>query len=358
MTVIHELVRRHAAAGGTSRIVVNEGTRHDYEPGECVVVRGPEYPPKWKKAVDRGLSRLGLGRPLSGAIYRPHLAAIGTNFDGPVMIHNGPAGIPPARKLCPNAFLCLWAHNELFRTYRDGELRRVVSAADRVICCSRFIADKLLARLPKELGGRIRVVHNGVDPEQFRPGIPHRNDPPVILFVGRMQPVKGADLLIRAAVGLAGEGVQFRVRIVGSKNFSAADPLTAYEQELRRLAEPIRDRVEFQPFTDRAAIAGVYQSADVNVVPSNWDEPFGLTVLEAMACGLPSIVSRRGGIPEAAGDAALYFDPPDIDQLAAQLALLLSESAVFQNHSLKSRERAMEMTWDRSYRQMVQCLER
>jgi glycosyltransferase involved in cell wall biosynthesis len=354
MTVIHELVRCHAAAGGISRIVVNEGTRHDYAEGECVVVRGAEYPPKWKKAVDRGLSRIGLGRPLSAGIYRPHLLAIGADFDDPILIHNGPAGIPLARKLCPRAPICLWAHNELFRSYGEGELRGVIAAADRVFCCSGFIAEQLKKRLPGGLARRVRVVHNGVDAERFVPAEPTRNAVPVVLFVGRMQQVKGADLLIRAAVKLAEQGVKFQLRMVGSKNFSATDPLTAYEEELRLLAEPIKDRVEFRPFTDRTAIVGVYQSADVNVVPSNWDEPFGLTVLEALACGLPSVVSRRGGIPEAAGDAALFFDPPDVEQLAGQLKLLLTDANARNELSWKARAQAVKMTWEHSYQQLLQ----
>jgi len=356
MTVIHELTRRHAAAGGQTRVIVNEGTRHDYTIGQCVTVRGRPYPPKWKRVLDRLLSPLG--RPLTAAIYRPHLSAVDADFEGSVIIHNGPSAMRLARRLRPRAMICLWAHNELFRTYSDREVRAVAAAADRVICCSRFIAGAMSARLPLDLMERVRVVHNGVDPEQFRPAAARpSNDPPVILFVGRMQPVKGPDLLIRAAVKLAAGGIPFSLRLVGSQNFSTTDPLTPYEQQLRELAEPIRDRVQFQPFTDRAAIASTYQSADINVVPSNWDEPFGLTVLEALACGLPSVVSRRGGIPEAAGDAALYFDPPDVDQLAAQLQTLLAAPAARASWAGNARARALEMTWEHSYRQLLAALQ-
>jgi glycosyltransferase involved in cell wall biosynthesis len=354
MTVIHELARRHAAAGGETRVIVNAGTHHDYAVGQCVEVRGPAYPPDWKRGMDRILSHLGMSRPLSAAIYRPYILAVPEEFAGPLFIHNAPSAIRPARRLRPNATICLWAHNKLFRTYSDREMRDVVAAADRVFCCSRFIADSLIPRLPRDLAGRVRVVHNGVDAEQFHPAAtPPGNDSPMIVFVGRVQPVKGADLLVRAAIKLAAQGISFRLRIVGSQNFSSIDPLSPYERDLREIAKPIATRVEFIPFVNRDEIRLIYQAADLHVVPSNWDEPFGLTVLEGLACGLPSIVSRRGGIPEAAGDAALYFDPPDVDQLADQLGKFLSERRLRQDWSRRARARALEMTWEHSYGQLL-----
>jgi glycosyltransferase involved in cell wall biosynthesis len=357
MTVIREMALCHAAAGGETRVIVNRGTRQDYDPTQCLQVEGREYPAKWKRAADQVLTRLGMGRPLWAALYQPHLSAVPQDFGGPLLIHNGPAAIRLARKLRPNAKLGLWMHNDVFRTYGDSEVRGVAAAADWLICCSRFIADGLAARLPGELRKRVHVVHNGVDTEQFQPPpVPPRNDPPVILFVGRVQSVKGPDLLIKAAAKLAAEGIRFLVRIVGSQNFSATDPLTPYEKELRQIAEPLGDRVQFLPFTDRAGIVAAYQAADINVVPSNWDEPFGLTVLEGLASGLPSVVSRRGGIPEAAGEAALYFDPPDVDQLAEQLRNLLTDASLRDALSKQARARALEMNWKHSYRQLHEVI--
>jgi glycosyltransferase involved in cell wall biosynthesis len=358
MTVIHQIALRHASRGGQTRLIVNRGTRHDYAVGECVEVNGRPYPPKWKKAIDGIVSRFGIGRPMAAGVYRPHLSAVPPDFRGPLFLFNAPAAVESARKLRPKALICLWAQNELFRTYRDSEVLRVAAAADRMICCSHFIADALTRRLPVHLASKVRVVLNGVDAEHFQPPPePSRNSPPVILFVGRVQPVKGPDLLIRAAVKLAGEGIPFTVRIVGSQNFSSTDPLTPFEQHLRALAEPIKGRVTFQPFTDRAGIPGIYQSADVNVIPSNWDDPCPLTVPESLACGLPTIASRRGGIPEEGRDAVLYFDPPDVDQLAGHLRALLADPAARISWGRKARARALEITWEHSYRQLLSALE-
>src|SRR5207253_334060 len=109
------------------------------------------------------------------------------------------------------------------------------------------------------------------------------------------------------------------VRIVGSSGFSSKSPLSRYERYLRRLASPISDRVEFRPFIERDKVPDDYRQADIFCAPSNWDDPCPLIVAEALASGLPSVVSNRGGIPEIAGDAALYFAPPNVDQLAERL---------------------------------------
>jgi glycosyltransferase involved in cell wall biosynthesis len=357
MTIIHHVAVCYAAQGGETMLIVNRGTRHDYQPGQCVEVNGHPYPAKWQKAVDLAMGRIGAGRPFGTRLYRPHLAAIPSDFDGPLFIHNNPAAITLARKMRPLAKLCLYVNNELFRVYSDREVNAVVRACDRVICVSHFIAQQIKRRMGAELEDRLRVVHSGVDVEQFCPPREKaENAEPVILFVGRVQPVKGPDLLIQAAVKLAAQNVPFKLKIVGSQNFNAADPLTPFERRLRELAQPIESKVEFQPFTSRGEITALYQAADINVVPSNWDEPLGLTVLEGLACGLPSVVARRGGIPEIAGDAALYFDPPDVDQLAAQLRTLLASSQTRRDYSAKSLRQAGIFAWPRQFSILEQAI--
>jgi glycosyltransferase involved in cell wall biosynthesis len=179
----------------------------------------------------------------------------------------------------------------------------------------------------------------------------------VVLFLGRVTPVKGPDLLLRAAAKLLARGRRCVVRIVGSSNFSTSDPLTPYERELRRLAEPLGSAVEFHPFVDRAAVVGEYQRASVFCAPANWDEPFGMTLMEAMACGLAVVTSRRGGIPEACGDAALYFDTPDVDSLADRLGQLLDSAEDREAWGRRARRRADQFDWPRQYAALTRLLE-
>ena len=146
------------------------------------------------------------------------------------------------------------------------------------------------------------------------------------------------------------------MRIVGNSGFSASDPLTPYEQELRQLAAPLGAAVEFQSFVDRAHVSNEFDAASIYCVPSNWDDPCPLTVPEGLASGLPCVVARRGGIPEMAADSALYFAPPNVNALADRLALLLDDPAARTQWGEKARARALEITWENQYRQLRQIV--
>lgn len=359
MTIIYEMTRIHAGHGRRTRIVVARGTRHDYPVGECIEVQPAHRASKRRKAADAVLGRLRLPRVFGREAYRSACDAMPKGFDGLIFIHNDPVAIPLFRQEHPAARVCLWANNELFRTYCDRETQGIVRAADRVICCSEYVAGDLRGRLggSQDLGKKIRVVHNGADIERFRPDTGKRmSGVPIVLFVGRVIPEKGPDLLLKAAGKLYGGGRRFIVRIVGSSGFSATDRLTPYEEELRRLAAPMGDAVVFQPFVDRARVVDEYQAASIFCAPSTWNEPVSLTVPEALASGLATIASRKGGIPEVGGQAILYFDPPDADMLAAHLGMLLDNVELRQTWGHRAREQAHLVSWERQYKILVESL--
>lgn len=356
MTIIYELARKHAGHGGHTRVIVGRGTRHDYPIGECVEVGFRPLPGRREKAVDAALGRLGASRHIAARLYRPAVSAIESSFRGPVFLHNNPAPLPLFAAQRPNAQVCLYVNNVLFRTYGRREIRRTVAAADRIVCVSNFIADDLSSRIGYA-SPKIRIVHNGVDTERFQPrdgGLPP--DVPVVLYVGRVVPEKGVDLLLRAAARVAGRGRRFIVRIVGSSGFSPSDPLSAYEQELRRIAEPLGEAAEFRPFVDRRRVLDEYHAASIFCVPSNWDDPCPLTLGEGLACGLPTVASRRGGIPDVAGDAALLCDPTDVDGFADRLAHLIDDEHARRDLGLRARERAEQFSWDRQYLELRAAL--
>jgi glycosyltransferase involved in cell wall biosynthesis len=168
-------------------------------------------------------------------------------------------------------------------------------------------------------------------------------------------PEKGAHLLIEAALRLY-KSRRFKLRIVGSSGFCATDPLSGYEIELRKLAAPLGSAVEFAAFVDRHAVLREYQAASIFCVPSNWDEPVSLTVSEAMACGVATIAARRGGIPEAGGDAVLYFSPPDVNELSKRLAYLIDDESARGQWGAKGRSRALSISWEQQYRKYCSAI--
>jgi glycosyltransferase involved in cell wall biosynthesis len=357
MTVIYELSREHQKAGGQTRIVVGRNTRHDYSVGDCTEVHFHGLPTTRERLLDAALGRLGFTRRFATATYEPALAAIEADFEGPVFLHNSLAPLRSFRARRPRVRWGLYAHNTLFRTFARRELRETIAKADFVVCVSTFLAEDLARRLGSA-SHNLRVVPNGVDLERFYPALrPGDVEEPVVLFVGRVIPEKGPDILLRAARKLLGGRRQFRVRIVGSRGFSATDPLSSYERSLRRLAEPIHDFVAFEPFVDRRQVLAEYQHASIFCAPSNCDEGFSLTVPEALACGLPTIAARRGGIPEAGGDAVLYFRPPSVDELAERLAYLIDDASARDEWGRRARAHAVTLSWSEQYQKLRAAVE-
>jgi glycosyltransferase involved in cell wall biosynthesis len=361
ITVIAELSRVHQRHGGRTTLLVGEGTRQGYPPypvGELQEIPfSLQRPSRVKKALDAACGILFLARPGAAGQYAGVPGALGgASFDGTLFIHNAPHAIGALRRRLPNGRLALHAHNQLFNSYSRREIRFVLDSCDLLLCCSTFLAEDI-ARRAGFRSPKLKSVLNGVNTDTFAPGAAQDCDPPVILFIGRILPEKGPDLLVKAAVELAKKSRHFKLRIIGSSNFNSKDPLTAYEKGLRTLAEPIRDLVEFRPFVARPLIPDEYRRATIAVIPSNWDEPFGLTLAEALACGLPSVASRRGGLPEVAGDAALYFTPPDYLQLAKHLQNLLQNRELRLEYAQRARTRAMALCWSNRYRDLLAALE-
>ena len=356
MTLVYEFSRKHEAAGGRAQVLVARNSTYDYPAGECVPVDFGPWPDKKKKIVDVALGRIGLPRHFINKMYAPAVDVIDPLFNGTIFIQNTPGPTRQLKQKRPNAQVCLHVHNALFDTYDHREFHRTVDAADLVICNCDFLADQLLARLAQGRD-KVRIVHNGVDTVRFVPSpdlIPKEDV--VILFAARMVPTKGADLLIRAALKVHETGRRFTLRIVGNQGFAANAPLSPYEIELRKMAEPLGERVQFLPFMDRHKILPIYQSSSIFCAPSNYDEPCTLVLPEAMACGVPSIASSRGGIPEVGKDAVLYFDTPNVDQLADQLIYLIDDENARAEWGRRARARAEEMDWAVQYRVLCEAI--
>jgi glycosyltransferase involved in cell wall biosynthesis len=353
MTVIHAMACEHAAAGGKTLLLVSRGTRHDYGAGDCQEVEASTPPRRWQKGIDIAVARFGGPRRFSEGAYRAHREAIAPDFNGCIFIHNAPEAVRAVRAHAPGAQVALWMHNAVFQYYARHEVERIEQALDRIVCVSGAIARSVEERLGR-MSSKIQIVHNGVDTRLFHPAAaPASAGPCVILFLGRVLAIKGVDLLVRAACRLAEEGLDFQVRVVGSPNFNAGTPLTSYERSVRKLARPLGGRMTFRPFVDRREVVREYQRATIFCAPSNWEEPFGLTVAEAMACGLPVVTSDRGGISEFAGDQVHYFTPPDVGELADRLRPLIRDAVARKELGARARIAACQLDWSCSYRSLM-----
>jgi len=231
--------------------------------------------------------------------------------------------------------------------YRIEAERQIARAADRIICASRDEA-RLLTELCDVSPEQVAVVPCGVDLEHFQPTdkpaaksrLGLAADEPVILFIGRIEPLKGIDVLLRAASQLE---APFRLLVVGGDQRDEArlHYLRALVNELG-----LAGRVTFVPALPHEALPDYYNSAEVCVVPSYY-ESFGMVALEAMACGVPVIASAVGGLPETVrdGESGLLVPDNTPDAFARRLDLLLGDPELRWELSLGARALAEQYSW-------------
>ncbi len=156
---------------------------------------------------------------------------------------------------------------------------------------------------------KVKILYNGVDYSIFgkrilqverqakRLSLHFEDNDIVYVFAGRLTKEKGVKELILAFKSLATKKANVKLMIIGSSFFDGAKD-TEYVAELKKLAEPIKDKIVFTGFIKHEELYKWYQLGDVGIVPSQWDEPFALTVIEEMMSGLPVIASKCGGIVE------------------------------------------------------------
>jgi D-inositol-3-phosphate glycosyltransferase len=234
--------------------------------------------------------------------------------------------------------------NRVAQTLAERESTRRIQVEGQIM----RLADRLIAATPLEKGqmswlygadaDKISVVPAGVDLNLFRPiaraeakahiGIPRQHR--MILFVGRIQPLKGIDTLIRAMKRVANRYPDFRQNLCVTIIGGDPNPDSELEQREFERLEKLRaelgvgDLITFAGAKDQDTLVYYYSAAEMVVVPSHY-ESFGMVALEAMACGTPVIGSDVGGLSFSIEDGFNGYLVPgqDPDALADKIALLL-----------------------------------
>jgi glycosyltransferase involved in cell wall biosynthesis len=147
---------------------------------------------------------------------------------------------------------------------------------------------------------------------------------PEILYVGRLNAEKGADVFVRAAALALPALPGWSARMIGSAWYGVGRE-TPFVAALR--AEAAAAGVVLAGFLPNEAALAAMAEAAIVVLPSRWAEPFARVALEALGCGAALVASPRGGIPEPAGDAALYANPDDPAALAEAMLQLARDPA-------------------------------
>lgn len=231
---------------------------------------------------------------------------------------------------------------------------QVVEAADVLIANTDIEAEQLIDLYDAD-PGHVEVVHPGVDLDVFRPrsdvraGLGLRDDAVVLLFAGRIQPLKAPDVLIRAVAVLLDRRPELRPRlvvpVVGGPSGTGLDRPSA----LAGLAEDlgVADVVRFVPPVEQSELARWYAAATLVAVPS-YNESFGLVAAEAQACGTPVVAAAVGGLPTVVRDGrtGLLVDSHDPVAWAGALGRVVAGDGLRDRLAAGALEQARRFSWE------------
>ncbi len=292
------------------------------------------------------------------ASYGLRMAKLVSEFDV-VVIHNEPNFLFFMQKN-PQQTLILHMHNAhlgiaIFRPF----YRRALKKVDKVICVSDYIRRHAVQYFP-EHAQKFTVVFNATDPEVFKPygdeaathlkGLVNiEADKSYLLYVGRLTEIKGVHVLIKAFISIHAQQPNTRLIIAGSSFFGGAAK-TGYEQSLVELAKPVSHAIVFTGFIPHEKLRYIYSAVDIVVLPSVWQDPCPLVVLEAMASGTCLISSAVGGVPEIVknGINGLLVNAGDSEQLVKLAVEILSNSLSKTQMEHAARQQILAgYTWER-----------
>jgi glycosyltransferase involved in cell wall biosynthesis len=288
---------------------------------------------------------------------------------GSVDLFHSPFHVMPRRVACPSVLTMHDAFNfEQNKTsnyappvswaewaYFSWAVRDSLTRAQRVLCVSQTTADEVLRRVPSTRD-KLRVVPHGVTRSfrrlEDRGGVAVRcaellgSAEPFLLGIGGVSPNKNHCRTLRAfAAAFPGDS---RARLAMVNRFGDPAPLRALARKLG--------------VSDRYVLLGCPPDADLvtllngatGLVFCSTVEGFGLPILEAMACGCPVITSSTSCMPEVAGDAALFANPYDVENMAAVMRRLLDEPSLQVELGARGLERARGFTWQKSARSTLE----
>jgi D-inositol-3-phosphate glycosyltransferase len=236
--------------------------------------------------------------------------------------------------------------------HRRAEAEASIMACSEIVLASCSVEAQQLVELYEVDPARLRVVEPGVDHAFFGPGdrVQARRalalppDVPVLLFVGRIQPLKGADVAVRALAAMH-DVPDARLVVVGGPSGPRGEEHLSFIHDLAS-SLGVAGRVHFSDPQPHELLSTHYRAADVCVVPSR-SESFGLVALEAAACGTPVVASAVGGLTTLVehGRTGYLVEDPVPSQFAAAVSRVLESPPLAQALSVAAATRARRYTW-------------
>ena len=240
--------------------------------------------------------------------------------------------------------LVLHLHNDLLNANTRYH-ETIFNGLTKIITVSDYVKKRVSTI---QLSDKIQTIYNGIDLSMFstkdmtsinREKVGFSANDFVIVYSGRINQEKGISELIDAMLQLK-DNPQIKLLVLGSTFFNDSNCDNDFSRLLKEKAKSIKERIVFTGFIPYHQVPNYLQLADMAVLPSMWEEPFGLTILEAMAMGLPLITTRSGGIPEICEGIACIINKKDIEcQLATAILNLYQNPSKREQMASASLER-------------------
>ncbi|WP_134699030.1 glycosyltransferase family 4 protein [Ammoniphilus sp. YIM 78166] len=291
-----------------------------------------------------------------------------------IMVENRPLYVLRVKEKFPDVPVVLNMHSTVFASppnIKNEDMRKVAREVDALITNSRYLRIYFVKNYP-DFKGKSHAVHLGIDPSPFETAkekedklaklkkkLRIKEDDLTILFVGRLLKAKGVHLLVDIMPKLIQEYPNVKLVITGASRYGR-NYITPYVRSIQRKAKSLGDHVTFTKFVKPAKIPLIYQLADVVVIPSLWEEPFGRVNLEAMASAKPIVASDRGGIPEVIKheENGLVVSVEDKSHLRDSIIKLLESEELRQEYGNKGLQHVKKFTWTMTSKKYVRIFNR
>ena len=251
-----------------------------------------------------------------------------------VEMHNRPYLVDNIYKKLKNVPICLFFHNdpkEMKGSKTIKERENLINKVQVIFCVSEYIKKQFLYGIKIKITN-VFVLYNGV--ERLLKKIPEKKKE--VLFIGRLVHEKGVHLYVEAVSQIATKYPKWKFSIVGSTHLGSSEKKSKFAINLSNKFINIGKNTNVTGFLNYTNVQKKMQEASIIVIPSIWEEPFGLVVAEAMSNGIALIASEVGGIPEIIGSNGIIIK--DINSEKVKIAILnyLNDEIKLKKYQTKS----------------------
>ena len=250
-----------------------------------------------------------------------------------IEIHNRPYLVEEITKR--NTFpISLFFHNDP-QTMKGSksikERENILEKCAIILCVSEFVKKKFLEGINENFQ-KVHVLYNGVERKLNK--FPTKKKE--VLFVGRLVPEKGVHLYVDAIKAIAHKYPEWNFGLIGSFRLGDNKNRNSYSDEIIKKMMAIGTQAQFYGFKDQEFVEEKMKSTSIIVIPSTWEEPFGLVAAEAMSYGASIIASKVGGIPEIIKDNGILIDNINLKKLLSEIDNLITDNNTRQNYQKKA----------------------